>query len=380
MIVDILSVIFFIYILVRFRSILLKIVLLVTIYPLFVLILFKHGIPLSGILFVNSEYFSTKAIELAFNAYLIGELFFIAILFPLRNKIYEFERFNVDNSVRLLFFILLVLSSYGVLLTHKENKSFSSGSFYIVLSVLLLYFKKNYSSFITLLQLFFCLLLIAIGERVDSIITVILLLVMNGSNTVKEMYNKKIVYMLLLGLFVLGVAVSFLRLSYSVDFTTILQSFYSQSTVCDVLYVYLCGAEYFVTHGPHPEVINNMILGLIPGEYYGVESKYNYTIFLRENFLPNLGGGLFFTEGLVAFGEIGVIPYFIVLGFAIRYLFINKKKLSSMLFLLVMVMICRIIWYGMIYIYKPMILILLLYVIIISPFGNEKRFVIKEDI
>jgi hypothetical protein len=201
-----------------------------------------------------------------------------------------------------------------------------------------------------------------LGERVSSIVTVVVLLIMNGKDTIKEQADNKFLYVGIIALFIIGSISGFLRGGRN-DFTVddLLFQFYSQQTVCDVLYVYLCSVGYYLRHGTTPEVLYSLIFGgLIPGEFYGVRSGYYYTTFLGNNFARNCGGGLFFSEGMLAVGPIGVIVYLSFIAFFIRYFFNHRKVIHSIMFLLIMVYICRLVWYGLIYLTKSFILLFII--------------------
>jgi hypothetical protein len=201
-----------------------------------------------------------------------------------------------------------------------------------------------------------------LGERVASIVTVVILLIMNGEDKIEEKMDNKFLYIGIIALFILGSISGFLRNGHS-DFTIndILFQFYSQQTVCDVLYVYLCSVKYYLDHGMTLDVLYSLIFGgLIPGEYYGINSNYFYITFLGKNFARNAGGGLFFSEGMLAFGPIGVIVYLSFIAFFIRYFFKHRKVIHSIMFLLIMVYICRLVWYGLIYLTKSFILLFII--------------------
>jgi hypothetical protein len=198
---------------------------------------------------------------------------------------------------------------------------------------------------------------------------------MNGDVFMKENYKPLILYLSLGGLFILGVLSAFWRMNQAYSPDSILVSIYAQQTVCDVLYVYLCSAEYFIQNGCNTDVLGNLFLGLFPGDFYALTSGYNFTNFLRENFAYNAGGGLFFSEGMIAFGAPGVPLYMGLLAYLIKYVYLHKGRLYSGLFILLMVMMCRIMWYGFIYTYKSVILV----VIILSLINAKHSYFIHQS-
>ena len=90
-----------------FKSLILKIVLFVLWYPLFVLALFKYGIPMSGILAINMDTFSPEIVNYAFYSYVIGFLLFEWTLFPCRNEVYTVQSIKCDNGTKVILFMLL---------------------------------------------------------------------------------------------------------------------------------------------------------------------------------------------------------------------------------------------------------------------------------
>jgi hypothetical protein len=195
-----------------------------------------------------------------------------------------------------------------------------------------------------------------LGERVDSILVIIVLLVMNGNDIKRvEQYKKKLLYLSLICLFALAI---FVRANEN-SLNALLVSVYSQATACDGLYVYLCSVKHYVQYGAEYSVLGNLFFGLFPGVFYGAISEYNYTVFLNNHIAPNVGGGLFFSEGMLAFGPLGVVLYMVLMAVLIKYLFKHKTRLHYTIFLLFMIIISRIIWYGFIYTYKPAILCIL---------------------
>lgn len=356
----------------RFKSVILKLILLISLYPLLQLFIFLNDIPLSGIIDFNSYLFSEKAVHLAFNSYLAGEYIFFIILWPLRNEIYSYKPINIGSGMHFTLLILFIISSYSVFQIRSESGG--TASLYLVFSTLLIFCKKGgVRNVYTLLQLAFLIFVIMMGERVDSIMAIVLLIVLDkDGEEIIEKYNKKFLYSSLLLLFVVSIISAFIRSSMEYDLNSLARSFYSQQTVADVLFVYLCGAEYYVSHGFAPEVLNNLFFGYLPGEYRSVTSSFYYGRFLINNFADNPGGGLFFTEGLLAFGPFGVPIYLSLLAITLKFLFKSKNRISVLVFILFFIMICRIMWYGLVYTYTPIVLLVICYVLIISVKSPRK--------
>lgn len=363
-----------------FKSMLLRIMLLVVMFPLCVLYLYIQEVPLVGILEISRDSFSDRTLSTAFYSYLIGAIIFLGILWPIRKRVFEYSLpFKVGNKTLSFLFIMLILSSYSLLQIRTAEGG--SASLYLAFSVMLIFFNKGFLKPFTILHICYILFIFSMGERVDSILTLIYILVMNtvsnniapinnvdGINKINpkntESYNRLFLYIGLAGVFVIGILSALVRTGGDSSVSLILTSLYAQQTITDVLYVYLCGVDYYLSHGIELSVICNALFGLIPGPFYGVSSNYNFTFFLINNYSENPGGGLFFTEGIIAFGPFGVSLYLFLLGLSIKYLFKKGKAISNILFILMFVMFCRIVWYGIIYTYKPILFSIIIYYII----------------
>lgn len=361
-----------------FKSMLLKIMLIVVWYPLCVLFLYKLEIPLVGIIEVNRNLFSEEAIMLAYNIYLIGTIIIYYLLWSIRKTKFNFIPFKIGGGTHTILFLLFVASSYSLLQIRTAEGG--SASFYLAFSTILLYCTKGFKNFFTIAQLLYLMFILSMGERVDSILAIVFILIMNLEDGIcKEKYNKAVLYIGLGCLFILGIAVAAVRGGGNYGTELLLKSIYAQQTVTDVLYVYLSGVEYYVTNGTEHSLILNCLLGLFPGTYYSVTSDYNYTIFLINNFADNPGGGMFFTEGILVFGPLGVIIYCFILGKLVVYLFEGKNPIKQILFILLFVMFCRVVWYGFIYTYKPIIICGLLYFILNVLKSNYDKYISSRE-
>ena len=357
---------------------LLKIMLIVVWYPLCVLFLYKLEIPLVGIIEVNRNLFSEEAIALAYNIYLIGAIIIYYLLWPIRKTKFNVTPFKIGGGAHTILFLLFVASSYSLLQIRTAEGG--SASFYLAFSTILLYCTKGFRNFFTIAQLLYLMFILSMGERVDSILAIVFILIMNNEDGIcKEKYNKAVLYIGLVCLFILGIIVAAVRGGGNYGTELLLKSIYAQQTVSDVLYVYLSGVEYYVTNGPERSLILNCLLGLFPGAYYGVTSEYNYTFFLINNFADNPGGGMFFTEGILVFGPLGVIIYCFILGKLIVYLFEGESPIRQILFILLFVMFCRVVWYGFIYTYKPIIICILLYFILNILKSNYDKYISSRE-
>lgn len=348
----------------RFKSLVLKLILLVSIWPQITLLAYWCGFPFPWRLRLHRADFPEDTLLLA-NLLCFGvNLLMIWVLNPLRDKTYSFPTFQCSKK---LYYGMLGIILISAALSYRRafgiDFPVNLATIYISANVLMLICRQPIRSLPSILHMLILLFVIAGGDRVDSIASIILLLIMvREGNTKEKMSHErklklKIILPILLGLFIIGVAAGRYRDGKSVHTFLFLRSIYAQQTVCDVVFVYLSSVREWMTSGFEPKVFLNSILGLFPGKFYGALSSYNYSIYLSRNFLPNPGGGLFYSEGMLAFGPIGVLSYAFVYA-KILYLLFRKSRTSyyaSAVFLTLVVMVFRTQWYGFIFCYKPVI-------------------------
>ena len=349
-----------------FKSVYLKIFIVVMWYPMLILAFFLNGFSMPGILGMHEAVLNGYIASIGLQYYLVGFVLFCAILFPLRNRKVVFPLLAINYNTRLVLLILASIGAMPLLNTHSES-GIKTATAYLVFSVFLLltHEKKD-----TLWFFHFCLSmsLIALGERVDSLLIIVLLFLVKGNKKFAADFSDKKIYLGGILFFVILVAVGYIRGNESFTIDMLVNSFVSQRTVCDVTYIYLTSISYILEHGCKLEVMSPLFLGVLPGE--GVTSTLCYTNFLSK-YMYNPGGGLFFSEGVVALGLLGVIVYISSFALFLRIVVNSKKIYSSIIFLFFCVMACRVTWYGMFYIYKPILLGYILYKI----FHLKKYFV-----
>lgn len=354
-------------IILKYKSIYMKIFLLVMWYPLVILAFFHNEFPVSGILSLYSDQLLGKISEKGLNYYMIGYIVFCAILYPLRKSSICFPIMNVSQKTRWLLVVLTIVGAIPVLNTHSGG--FMSGTFYQLFG-LLLFLTHQKKDVIWFFHLCLCLGLIVAGERVDSLLMVVFLFLVKGGRFRAELVNNKKLFLGGISLFLLLVSVGFLRSGDKVTAAALMASFVSQRTVCDVVYIYLTAISYVSEHACNLSVLQTLYMGFLPGG--GVAADFCYTNFLGR-YMPNPGGGLFFSEGVVAFGYWGVVLYIAIAGLIIRKLVVSKSIFAKFAFTLCCVMACRLNWYGIVYIYKPIVILYVLY----KLFGMRK-FVLKQ--
>ena len=356
--------------LVIFKNIFLKLLLVVLWYPMLILALFSCGLSMPGIIGVYESRLQGEIANTGALLYIIGYIVFCLILFPLRKNNYVFPKLKVSGVTRSVLFVLTALGALPLLNTHSET-GIKSATFYLVFSIILLttHVKKDPIWFF---HLCLSLALIALGERVDSLFIVVFLFFVKGKNFKADVTKNKKIYLGGLVFFVLLVTIGFRRGGEELSYSVLLYSFVSQRTVCDVVYIYLTSISYIADYGCRLDVLQSLFFGLFPGQ--GVTSPLYYTNVLSK-YMDNPGGGLFFTEGVLALGHWGVPLYFGGVGLILRKVLTTKAKFGLFMFLMICVMSCRLAWYGLVYIYKPLLLFYLIYKIF-----NLRRCILKNPL
>ena len=365
-----------IFFILKFRSVILQLILLVSFLPLVTMIAFMNNLPVPGVLALQKKIFTPEILYTGFALLTLSNIILISILYPLKNEIYKYTPFKCSNlSYTILLLILITSAIVSYPRVFGLDFGIDLSTIYISTNIALLLCKRPRNNWGTIIHLFILFFVILGGDRVDSIVTIIFLCIIAEKQTNEAIESIKKSYLLIGGisLFTLSVISGIIRDGNSISIISILYSFYAQQTVSDVLYVFLCSIGYFYEQGHNLSVLGNLFLGLFPGPFYGAVSEYNYTIFLIKNYLPNPGGGLFFSEGMIAWGPVGVLLYSTIYALCMKKLFGSNKRISVALFILSFSMLCRIQWYGFIYSYKPILFTLLFYFIFIHNLKTKEQ-------
>ncbi len=366
----------------RFRSLVLKLILLVSIWPQITLLAYSCGLPFPWRLRQHRIDFSEETLLLANLLCFGGNLLMIWVLNPLREKTFSFPTFQCSQKLYYgLLGIILISAIFSYRRVFGIDSPVNLATVYISANVITLMIRQPIRSIPSVLHLAILLFVIAGGDRVDSIASLIMLFIiaregLGEEKTADERKLKlKAILPVLLILFIVGVAAGRYRDGKSVHAILFLRSIYAQQTVCDVLFVYLCSVKEWLSDGFQPQLMLNSVFGLFPGKFYGALSSFNYSIFLNRNCLPNPGGGLYYSEGMLVFGPLGVLAYFFVYAKILYYLFLKSSKSywAAAVFLTMVVMVFRTQWYGFIFCYKPIIFSILFCIVFRSRFKSILR-------
>lgn len=102
----------------------------------------------------------------------------------------------------------------------------------------------------------------------------------------------------------------------------------------------------------------NIVYTIIPFvDGGGVSSEYNFT-WLLDSKVDNVGGGLFYTPFYMAFSSFGFLAFITTYFGVVKYSFLSSKQWVKYIFIIIIVMQCRIQWYGITYPFTSIKLIL----------------------
>lgn len=159
-----------------------------------ILFLFKFDVPLPGVLFIKREELGGEIANLGFYSYLVGSSIFYGMLSSVRNQEFNFRSIRMPILSILIMVLFFVLSSIPLLNIHSgEEGVFKSATLYICMSVFLIILHRGrgiswFCQFIIIVILFLN------GERVDSIVLVLMLVLFSGTDIVSPKYSKSLIF------------------------------------------------------------------------------------------------------------------------------------------------------------------------------------------
>lgn len=351
--------------LLRFKSIFIKLTLLIYWYPLITLYLFCIEFPLGGSIdHIGRTVYENYSKE-AFSYAVLGYFTFVAVIWPIRDRYFTFNR--VDFSEGLRTFIAIVLLAVSILAYPKafgignERWNLIAGPWLVIaisLNAILIISFQKFKSISAAIQILLAIILMVGGERVNSLVVFLMFFMLYGSQGIELVKEKKVGAVFIIAasiMFVVGVGAHYWRNGGELSIMLLYKNIMSSSTVGDVAHVYFSSFSYLNDFGIDLRPLLNEIGSIfyipkIGGT--GEQASYNFTEILRSH-AHNAGGGLFYTEGVLIFGKIGVIIYGLIYGFLVRFLFQNKRSIVALIAIIFLILQFRIQWYGIMYIYMP---------------------------
>ncbi|MBA6353580.1 hypothetical protein [Colwellia sp. BRX9-1] len=334
-----------------FKSFLLRLPILIYAYPIWIMAGLYLGLPATRIIGnVGMSYYSDY-IRIGFYSSLGSYIAFIIMIWNIRNNEFTFFRVPFSFLLRticLFLFILSLFVAYPGAFGFTEGRFGSAGSLVIVLFALTT-LSRNFKykvDAINIIMFIIILFMLSKGERVDFILALLALFMINKKQTVFSI--TRLVFVVTIFMFVgvygglsrAGGDITFEKLLLSVSFA--ITNF---GTAVDVVHVYLSSVWFFYNKPLDLMPLVNLILSYIPmSPMGGASSEFNFSLVTKKH-IHNVGGGLFYSVGMMVSGPIGVI----ILGFLYGYLFKKLfllKSYFSVVFIAFFVQQFRIQWYG----------------------------------
>ncbi|WP_333918897.1 hypothetical protein [Vibrio crassostreae] len=368
-VVYILPVLFF------FKSNLLKILLLTLSYPIALIFLLAYDVDLGRIISsLGLNYYSD---HLKHAHYLTSLSYFIVlcIFWSCKKKTFSLKVLtlgNFERAIIFLFFLAIAFIAFpramGISDIRYNLLPGSWGGVFNVLSIILIYTARRSKDIFTILVYLIIAKCFISGERADTSIAILLAFMLKNDNgVIKERSIGIIKFMVLCAVAVCtGVLVGAYRtgVNYTNAFDYLISSIFGIGTVVDVIHVYLSSLWYVDKYGNNVDAVFNIIYTIIPFvDGGGVSSDYNFT-WLLKNEINNVGGGLFYTPFYLAFSDFGMLLFIVAYFYFVRYSFFSSNYFVKYIFVILIVMQCRIQWYGMTYPFTAIKLMLMLVLII----------------
>ncbi len=343
-----------------FKSNVLKILLLTFSYPIALIFLINNGVDLGRIVSsIGLSYYSeyiTQALVLTTLSYALLLLLFWRI----RNETFHFEVIKLGYVERtILFFVFIAIScvafprAMGVSEIRYNLLPGSWGGVFNVLSIIIIYTARKPKDILTILVYIVIAKCFIAGERADTSIAILLAFILKNSNGIiveRSIGNIKFLFLCFIAICI-GVLAGAYRtgVNYSNVFEYLVDSIFGIGTVIDVIHVFLSSFWYVDNYGNNIDVIMNIVYTIIPFvDGGGVSSEYNFT-WLLDSKVDNVGGGLFYTPFYMAFSSFGVLAFITTYFGVVKYSFLSSKQWVKYIFIIMIVMQCRIQWYGITY-------------------------------
>ncbi len=380
-----------------YKSNLMKLFLVIYAYPIFIIFIMCFNYDVGRIIKqIGLNYYNKQDMITSIIPLVISYIFILIISLSYRKTIFSLKTISLGIPVRCILFFLFLLISFiaypkamGISDTIRYNLIFGSwGCVFNVLSIFILFSKSKKYDVINILTYTILIICFLSGERADTIITIILLFLLkkdsNGNITERKINIIKL-FLILISFSILASIIGAARSNIQIQDISlfITKSLLSVGTVVDVIHVYLSSIWYVEHNGNSFTPLFNIIKSFIPlAGGGGVSSEENITWFLN-NYIHNVGGGLFYSPFYIAFSSYGVILFNIIYFLFFTFTFKNKNSYIKYIFIVFYIMQCRIQWYGITYFFTSFKLTLLFLIIIYflkklpKKLSNEKNIIHK---
>ncbi|XAG07679.1 hypothetical protein NM432_12195 [Vibrio metschnikovii] len=332
-----------------FRSPFLKISIIIYAYPVWLLYGYSIGIQTTRVVYnIGLQYYS-EYFYIGFLYSLLSYLFFILVLLPIRKKEFYFFKlpFGSGFHVLIVFFTLIFLPiAYPSAYFLGDSRFGSLGGVLIVLLSLSICSVKGKNNLLIYFVLFVCIFSIIRGERVDFILCLLAIYFLHSNKHVNIFkIGFSCVLLLILGLFSIAKRSGW-DITISSFLDLIIINITQFGTAVDVIHVYMSSIWYYNEIGFTILPLFNYVFSFIPIKtgFGGASSDINFVAITRQ-YIPNLGGGMFYIPFIIAIGSFGAVLSGLFYGFLTRFLF-TRKGIWSFIFIPFFIMQFRIQWYG----------------------------------
>lgn len=332
---------------------LLQLVLLFMLYPIFCMSFMSYSGEMSRIVAAVGSFYYYEYFD---KAYLYQVFFYFAMysmFFFIRKKKFSLKRIPIGNIERGFIFTLLLCIypiAYPAIFGSGSERFGGGGSLLVILNAIMLMSRRERLGIVDYACMALNIYALLAGERADTILIVFLYYITlnrKGYIVERDISVFKLSFLLFAIMFI-GLFSGINRMGGQVSIEYFTYYLFNQGTAIDVLHVYLSSLWYVNAVGFSYEPILNFIFSFIPlNPLGGASSDLNVTQILRSH-IPNVGGGLFYTIGLVTGGFIGGLIS--VLGYSafIVKMFTGSDVLK-ILFISLFIQQLRLQWYGLTY-------------------------------
>lgn len=336
-----------------FKSRLIQLILIFMLYPILTLATINITGATSRIVAAVGESYYSEHLSHAFYCQVIFYFFMFIALLSVRKSVFSCERLPVDNAIRWIFLFALLICfpiAYPAIFGLGQGRFGSGGSLILIFNALIILSRKQEISLVDYIAIGINLFALVSGERADTILTLFLyyiLIFKDGMIVERNIGNAKL-FIILFFILIIGLLSGINRVGGELTMEYFYYYLFNQGTVVDVIHVYMSSFWYVDKIGYNLWPVVNFIFSFIPFTAYGgASSPYNVTYLLRD-FIPNVGGGLFYTAGYVVYGIMGGSIFSLFYGLFLKFTF-HGNKVLNLIFISLFLQQLRLQWYGLTY-------------------------------
>lgn len=336
-----------------FKSRLIQLALLFFIYPILIVSILANGFYPTRIISNVGDAYYHDLYEIGFYIQVMSYTFFVLALFSLRKRTFSIIALPMKDNIRIFFLIFLFLVypiAYPAIFGLGDSRFGSGGSLVILFNAVILLSRGSKLNLIDYLAFLINAFAFISGERADIILFLFLTLMLqykDGYILERKLSSVKI-FTILIFIYLFGTVSGVVRSGEDIQILTILNNILNQGTAVDVVHVFLSSLWYFNKLGNDLSPIINIISSFIPfTPTGGASSSLNVTEILRSE-IYNVGGGLFYSSGVLALGYFGAPLVAYLYGRVIKFFFLSRGY-YSLIFIAIFIQQLRIQWYGINY-------------------------------